>query len=61
MHPLVLVGPEGGWAREELDAAASRGVPRVALGADVLRAETASVTVGALLTALRTGLVAPGS
>ena len=56
-NPLVLVGPEGGWAPEELDAAQRRGVPRVAVGPHVLRAETAALTVGALLTALRAGLV----
>ncbi len=54
--PLVLVGPEGGWAPEELDAAQAAGVPRVAVGAHVLRAETAAVATGALLTALRAGL-----
>jgi len=58
-HSLVLVGPEGGWAPEERAAAADAGVPSVAVGAHVLRAETAAVTVGALLTALRAGLVAP--
>jgi len=58
-HPLVLVGPEGGWAPEERAAAADAGVASVAVGAHVLRAETAAVTVGALLTALRAGLVAP--
>lgn len=48
----VLVGPEGGWADVEHSAA-----PRMALGPHVLRAETAAVTVGALLAALRAGLV----
>ena len=52
----VLVGPEGGWGDEEL----ARGLPRMALGPHVLRAETAAVAVGALLAALRAGLVAPG-
>ncbi len=56
---LVVVGPEGGWTSDELGDAARRGVPRVALGGHVLRAETASVTVGALLTALRSDLVGP--
>jgi 16S rRNA (uracil1498-N3)-methyltransferase len=56
-HRLVLVGPEGGWAAEELDAASRRGVPRVALGPHVLRAETAAVTVGGVLAALRGGIV----
>jgi 16S rRNA (uracil1498-N3)-methyltransferase len=54
-HPTVLVGPEGGWAPEER----ALGLPTVALGPTVLRAETASVTAGALLTALRAGLVGP--
>ena len=47
-HSLVLVGPEGGWAAAELEEAARGHVPRVALGPHVLRAETASLTVGAL-------------
>ena len=55
--PTVLVGAEGGWSDSELDAA--RGVGSVALGASVLRTETAAVTAGVLLTALRSGLVAP--
>lgn len=50
---IVLVGPEGGWAPEELAA----DMPRVALGPHVLRTETAAVAAGALLSALRAGLV----
>jgi 16S rRNA (uracil1498-N3)-methyltransferase len=56
-HPLLLVGPEGGWAPEER----SLGRPTVRLGDHVLRAETAAVTAGVLLTALRTGIVASPS
>jgi 16S rRNA (uracil1498-N3)-methyltransferase len=56
-HPFVLVGPEGGWAPEERAAAAEAGAPFVAVGAHVLRAETAAVTVGAILTGLRAGLL----
>jgi 16S rRNA (uracil1498-N3)-methyltransferase len=52
-HPTVLVGPEGGWAPEER----ALGLPSVALGGHVLRAETAAVAAGALLGALRAGLV----
>jgi 16S rRNA (uracil1498-N3)-methyltransferase len=52
-HPAVLVGPEGGWSDAELSAE----VPRVGLGPAVLRAETAAVAAGVLLTALRSGLV----
>lgn len=51
--PTLLVGPEGGWTQGELEA----DVPRVSLGPGVLRAETAAVAAGVLLTALRTGLV----
>ena len=51
----LVVGPEGGWSEAE------RGtdVPRVRLGRTVLRAETAAVAAGALLVALREGLVTP--
>jgi RsmE family RNA methyltransferase len=52
---LVLVGPEGGWSDEER----ASGAPRMRLGPHVLRAETASIAVGALLAALRDGIVAP--
>ncbi len=55
-RPTVLVGPEGGWTDEERGRA-----PAVGLGENVLRAETAAVTAGALLTALRAGSVAPAS
>ena len=53
---LVLVGPEGGWAVEELTA----GLPTVGLGPGVLRTETAAMAAATLLVALRAGLVAPG-
>lgn len=52
-RPVVLVGPEGGWT----DAERAAGLPAVALGPHVLRAETAAITAGALLAALRDGLV----
>jgi 16S rRNA (uracil1498-N3)-methyltransferase len=53
--PTVLVGPEGGWSPgEEATATAS-----VRLGPGVLRTETAAVAAGALLAALRAGLVLP--
>lgn len=56
-HPAVLVGPEGGWSVEEEAAAAHT----VGLGPGVLRAETAAVAAGALLAALRAGLVHPAA
>jgi 16S rRNA (uracil1498-N3)-methyltransferase len=52
-HPTVLVGPEGGWSDDER----ARAGTRVRLAPHVLRAETAAVAAGLLLTALRAGLV----
>lgn len=52
-RPVVLVGPEGGWAPEERSA----GLPVMRLGPHVLRAETAAIAAGAVLAALRDGLV----
>lgn len=46
----VLVGPEGGWTESELV-----GAPGIGLGPMVLRAETAAVAAGVLLTSLRPG------
>jgi 16S rRNA (uracil1498-N3)-methyltransferase len=51
--PTLLVGPEGGWA----DAEREIPLPTVALGPTILRAETAAIAAGALLTALRAGVV----
>ena len=56
-RPLILVGPEGGWDEAERTAP----IPSVGLGPNVLRAETAAITAGALLAALRAGLVAEPS
>lgn len=53
-HPVVAVGPEGGWGPGELGL----GLPRVGLGPLVLRSETAAVAAGVLLAALRAGTVA---
>lgn len=54
-HPTVLIGPEGGWTDDER----ARFGASVALGDQVLRAETAALTAGGLLAALRSGLVGP--
>ena len=53
--PMVLVGPEGGWSATERSAANRV----VRLGPTILRAETAAVAAGVLLSALRSGVVAP--
>ena len=44
----ILVGPEGGFAPEEIEQAKAAGFVSVSLGASVLRAETASVAAIAL-------------
>ena len=54
--PVVLVGPEGGWAPAERAAADGR---IVGFGPTTLRAETAAVAAGVLLAALRAGAVRP--
>ena len=54
-HPVLAVGPEGGWDEDERRAFG----PAVGLGPTVLRAETAAVVAGTLLCALRSGVVLP--
>jgi 16S rRNA (uracil1498-N3)-methyltransferase len=54
-RPATLVGPEGGWSDEELGLS----LPRVGLGPNVLRAETAALAAGLLMCALRARIVAP--
>jgi len=51
--PTVLVGPEGGWSATERGSE----LPRTRVGSHVFRAETAAITAGTLLAALRDGLV----
>ncbi|MFN8050558.1 MAG: RsmE family RNA methyltransferase [Acidimicrobiales bacterium] len=48
----VLIGPEGGWSDAELGA----GTDTVGVAVHTLRAETAAIAAGALLTATRAGL-----
>jgi 16S rRNA (uracil1498-N3)-methyltransferase len=50
----VITGPEGGWDEEEL----SVDIARVGLGPTILRAETAAITAGVLMQAMRSGVVA---
>ncbi len=54
-HPTVLIGPEGGWSPAERAV----DLPVISLGPHGLRAGTAAVTAGAILGALRSGIVAP--
>jgi len=45
----ALVGSEGGWAKEEIDAARDAGWTIITLGGRTLRAETAAIAVAVLL------------
>ena len=45
----ALVGSEGGWADDEIESARARDFHVITLGGRVLRAETAAITVSALL------------
>jgi 16S rRNA (uracil1498-N3)-methyltransferase len=45
----ALVGPEGGWADEEISQASAGGWSVITLGGRNLRAETAAITIAALL------------
>ena len=45
----ALTGPEGGWDTSELEFARARGFQIITLGGRVLRAETAAISVSALL------------
>jgi 16S rRNA (uracil1498-N3)-methyltransferase len=46
---FALIGPEGGWADEEIELARKRGWQIVTLGGRTLRAETAVIAIVALL------------
>jgi 16S rRNA (uracil1498-N3)-methyltransferase len=46
---LALVGPEGGWTRDEMARAEEKGFHTLGLGQRILRVETAAVTLAAIL------------
>ena len=41
----VMIGPEGGFSRDEVESAMKRGFISVSLGRNVLKVETAAVTI----------------
>ena len=45
----ALIGPEGGWAEEEIDSARAANWQIITLGGRILRAETAAISITALL------------
>lgn len=40
---LILIGPEGGWSKTEVDLMQNKGVQLVSLGKQILRSETAAL------------------
>ncbi|HXY61881.1 MAG TPA: 16S rRNA (uracil(1498)-N(3))-methyltransferase [Nitrospirota bacterium] len=46
---VVLIGPEGGFSREEAELAAAKGFHLISLGPNILRTETAAIAVLSML------------
>jgi 16S rRNA (uracil1498-N3)-methyltransferase len=46
---IALIGPEGGWADDEIDQASAAGWKIVTLGGRILRAETAAIVAATLI------------
>lgn len=46
---MALIGPEGGWATEEMEQAEQSGCLSITLGQKILRAETAAITTVGIL------------
>ena len=55
----ILIGPEGGFTAEEVDAASRQGATRISLGRRILRTETAGTTL-AVLVLYELGQLEPG-
>jgi 16S rRNA (uracil1498-N3)-methyltransferase len=46
---LILIGPEGGWSKEEVQIAGQVGIQPITLGQQILRAETAAIAAISIL------------
>lgn len=46
---LILIGPEGGWSKEEMVTSEQAGIEQVTLGQHILRAETAAIASVSIL------------
>jgi len=46
---LVMIGPEGGWSKDEMDMAKQAGCTPITLGEQILRAETAALATISIL------------
>jgi 16S rRNA (uracil1498-N3)-methyltransferase len=53
---LILIGPEGGWSKEELEVAEQAGIQLITLGPHILRAETAAIAAISILQSRLGGL-----
>jgi 16S rRNA (uracil1498-N3)-methyltransferase len=53
---LMLIGPEGGWSREEREHAEQAGIQSITLGPHILRAETAAIAVMSIVQSRLGGL-----
>jgi 16S rRNA (uracil1498-N3)-methyltransferase len=53
---LVLIGPEGGWSKEEKEVAQQAGVEMITLGQHILRSETAAMATVSILQSRLGGL-----
>jgi len=49
---LAFIGPEGGWTAEEVNLLLGSGIQPVSLGPNVLRIETASIAISAIVHAV---------
>ncbi len=45
----ILIGPEGGWSEEEVEAARARGIRIASLGRRILRTETAGLVAASII------------
>lgn len=46
---LILIGPEGGWSKEEMGLVEQAGIQPITLGPHILRAETAAIATISIL------------
>ena len=45
----IFIGPEGGFEKEEVEEAVSRGIKPISLGKRILRTETAGIAVVSIM------------
>ncbi len=55
-NPCFLVGPEGGWSESEYELCQEQNIPEISISNQILRAETAAITIAAQWNMHRTRL-----